>query len=67
MQVMILILIYLFIIRFDLMVIIKREVKRDAIIYSLFLAISFIILMLVALDVTIPSPLIAMERIIKGK
>lgn len=67
MQVIIIILLYLFIIRFDLMVIKKRETKRDVIIYSVFLGISFIFLLLVVLDVKIPSPLIAMEKIIKGK
>ncbi|MDD2180876.1 MAG: hypothetical protein PHW32_00725 [Bacilli bacterium] len=57
---------YIFIIGFDYIPLIKSQNKKETIIYSTLLALSFVTLVLVVIGVKLPSPTKLIEYLLKS-
>lgn len=64
-MIVIVIILYLSVIVFDLVPLIKSGKKKDYWVYSIFLAVSFCILILYLLNVKVPSPSIIIQDLIE--
>ncbi len=65
MSIIVVCLMYIFIIVYDLVPIFKNKTKREFMLYTLLLCISFILIFLILLDVKLPSPTNLIKLILK--
>ena len=60
----IVVLFYLFIVLFDLIPIVKSGKKKESVVYSALLAVSFVVLILYNFDIKVPGPTELIKNII---
>ncbi len=58
------IVLYLFVVLFDFLPMIKNGKKKECWVYSVLLFISFCVILLFSLDIAVPSPMIFIKQVV---